>query len=147
MIKKLSGYGKKLSYLKDSNNECKKAKGTKKCVIKRKLKFEDYKKCLKASQNIANYLEKKEIGVDSLKDDKKEFIKNRLILRKQQSFKSEKFNVFTEEIKKIAPGSNDNKRIQLINSVEIYAHGIGNYVIWQKEKIKHINIMKQYQNV
>ena len=78
---------------------------------------------------------------------KKEFIKNRLILRKQQSFKSEKFNVFTEEIKKIAPGSNDNKRIQLINSVEIYAHGIGNYVIWQKEKIKHINIMKQYQNV
>ena len=79
--KKIVGLRQKTySYLKDSNNECKKAKGTKKCVIKRKLKFEDYKKCLKASQNIANYLEKKEIGVDSLKDDKKEFIKNRLIL-------------------------------------------------------------------
>ena len=28
----------------------KKAKGTKKCVIKRKLKFEDYKNCLEAAQ-------------------------------------------------------------------------------------------------
>ena len=29
----------------------KKAKGTKKCVMKRKLKFEDYKNCLEAAQN------------------------------------------------------------------------------------------------
>ena len=28
----------------------KKAKGTKKCVTKRKLKFQDYKDCLKAAQ-------------------------------------------------------------------------------------------------
>ena len=51
----------------------KKAKPTKKCVVKRRLKFEDYKKCLKASQiiNIVNYLEKKEINVDSLEEDKK----------------------------------------------------------------------------
>ena len=33
---------KTYSYLKDSNEECEKAKGTKKCVMKRKLKFEDY---------------------------------------------------------------------------------------------------------
>ena len=38
------------SYLKDNNNEDKKAKGTKKCVIKRKLKFQDYKNCLEAAQ-------------------------------------------------------------------------------------------------
>ena len=38
------------SYLKDNNDEDKKAKGTKKCVIKRKLKFEDYKNCLEAAQ-------------------------------------------------------------------------------------------------
>ena len=31
------------SYLKDNNDEDKKAKGTEKCVIKRKLKFQDYK--------------------------------------------------------------------------------------------------------
>ena len=54
------GYKQKLtySYLKDSNNECKKAKGTKKYVVKKKLKFEDYKNCLKTSQiiNIVNYI-------------------------------------------------------------------------------------------
>ena len=49
------------SYLVDDGNEDKKAKGSKKCVIKRNLKFQDYKNCLKFSQiiNIVNYLEKK----------------------------------------------------------------------------------------
>ena len=58
------------SYLKDNNNEDKKAKGTKNCVIKRKLKFQDYKNCLEAAQteNKTNYLEK---NVDSLKKDQK----------------------------------------------------------------------------
>ena len=40
---------KTYSYLKDNNDEDKKAKGTKKCVIKRKLKFQDYKNCLGAA--------------------------------------------------------------------------------------------------
>ena len=37
-----------------------KTKGTKKCVIKRKLKFEDYKNCLEVTQlkNEIIYLEK-----------------------------------------------------------------------------------------
>ena len=34
------------SYMTDEFIEMKKAKGTKKCVIKKKLKFEDYKKSL-----------------------------------------------------------------------------------------------------
>ena len=38
------------SYLKDNNDEDKKAKDTKKCVIERKLKFQDYKNYLKATQ-------------------------------------------------------------------------------------------------
>ena len=33
---------KTYNYLKDNNDEDKKAKGTKKCAIKRKLKFQDY---------------------------------------------------------------------------------------------------------
>ena len=60
------------SYLKDKNDEDKKTKGIKKCVIK-KLKFQDYKNCLEASQierNI-NCLRKKKIDVDSLKNIKK----------------------------------------------------------------------------
>ena len=102
---------KAYSYIKDNNDKDKKSKGTKSCVIKRKHKFNDHKKCLQASQfgNRINYLGKKEIDVDSLKEDKKEFIKNRLILKTQQRFKSEKHNVFTERMNKIALSSNDDK--------------------------------------
>ena len=35
---------------KDNNDEDKKAKATKKLIIKRKLKFQDYKNCLEAAQ-------------------------------------------------------------------------------------------------
>ena len=47
---------KTYSYLKDNSDEDKQAKGTKKCVIKRKCKFRGYKKSLKTSQilNIIN---------------------------------------------------------------------------------------------
>ena len=37
---------KTYSYLTDDWKEDKKAKGTKKCVIKRMIKFNDYKNCL-----------------------------------------------------------------------------------------------------
>ena len=41
----------------------KKEKNTKKCVIKRKIKFEDYKNCLEAThiENKINYLEKRKL--------------------------------------------------------------------------------------
>ena len=41
---------KTYSYLTDDNNENKKLKWTEKCIIKRKLKFEDHKQCLEANQ-------------------------------------------------------------------------------------------------
>ena len=37
---------KTYSYMTDEFIEIKKAKGTKKCVVKKMLKFEDHKKCL-----------------------------------------------------------------------------------------------------
>ena len=95
---------KTYSYLKDRNDEGKKAKGTKSCVIIRKLKFQDYKNCLKASQviNTVNYLEKTDINADCFKEDQRKFVeKNKLVLKTQQRFKSEKQNVFNEEINKI----------------------------------------------
>ena len=57
------------SYLIDDGNEDKKGKGTKKCVLKTKLKFQDCKNCLEATQlkNKINRLEKNKINVDSLK--------------------------------------------------------------------------------
>ena len=49
---------KTYSYLKDNNDEDKKAKGTKKFLIKRKLKFDNYKSCLEAAKikNKINHL-------------------------------------------------------------------------------------------
>ena len=41
---------KNYSYLIDDNSKDKKAEGTKNCVIKRKLKFENYQNCLEATQ-------------------------------------------------------------------------------------------------
>ena len=65
---------KTYSYLIDKGSGDKKAKDTKKCVIKRKLKFENYKNCLEANQleNKINYLEKNKTDIDSIK----EIIKN-----------------------------------------------------------------------
>ena len=38
------------SYLIDNSREDKKAKGVKKCIIKRSLKFENYKNCVVATE-------------------------------------------------------------------------------------------------
>ena len=73
------------SYLMNDTYVTKKAKETKKCVIKRVLKFNDYKDCL---------------------------LKNEIVLKSQQRFKRETHNVYTEEINKIALSNNDNKRLQ-----------------------------------
>ena len=65
---------KTYSYLTDHCKEDKKAKGTKKCVIKRMIKFNDYKNCL---------------------------LKDEVILKSQQRFISKKHDVYTESINKI----------------------------------------------
>ena len=64
---------KTYSYLKDNDDDYKNAKDTKRCVVKRRPNFQDYKNCIKASQilNITNYLQSKQIDVDCLKEDKK----------------------------------------------------------------------------
>ena len=51
---------KSYSYLIDDGSKDKKAKGTKMGVIKKKLEFENYQKCLEATQleNKIDYLEK-----------------------------------------------------------------------------------------
>ena len=75
---------KTYSYLTDDCKENRKAKGTKKCVIKRIIKFNDYKNCL---------------------------LKDEVILKSQQRFISKKHDVCTENINKIALSNNDDKRI------------------------------------
>ena len=61
IMKKFVGLrAKTYIYLIYDGSEGKKAKSTKKCVMKRKLKFENYKNCLEATQleYQINYLKK-----------------------------------------------------------------------------------------
>ena len=76
--------------------ELKKAKGTKKCVVKKMLRFSDYKKCL---------------------------FGNEPMLKSQQRFKSENHEVYTENINKIALSSNDDKRIVALDRIVSYPYG------------------------
>ena len=87
---------KTYSYMTDEFIEMKKAEGTKKCVIKKMLKFEDYKKGL---------------------------FGNEPMLKSQQRFKSENHEVYTENINKIALNSNDDKRIVALDGITSYPYG------------------------
>ena len=73
MTKFVGFRAKTYSYLTNEGSEDKKAKGTKNCVIKRKLKFENFENCLEATQleNKINHVEKNEIDIYILKEIKK----------------------------------------------------------------------------
>ena len=88
---------KTYSFMTNEFIEIKKGKGTKKCVIKKMLKFEDYNKCLL--------------------DDK-------VILKSQQKFKSENHEVYTEHVNKIALNNDDDdKRIVSPDKISSYPYG------------------------
>ena len=87
---------KAYEYLMDDDSEKKKAKGTKKCVIKCRVMFKSY--------------------TDSLLNDK-------IILKSQQVFRSDHHSVYTVEINKIALSSNDHKRLQTFDRNTTCPHG------------------------
>ena len=68
----------------DNDKIDKKAKGTKKCIMKKMIKFDDYKKCL---------------------------LNDKVILKSQQRFINTKHDVYTENVNKIALSNDDDKRI------------------------------------
>ena len=82
IIVKFAGLTAKFySYLMDDGSEDKKANSSEKSVIKRKLKFENYRSSLEVTplDNKINYLEKYKIDIDSsfcYKRKRKEFIRN-----------------------------------------------------------------------
>ena len=89
----------------------KKAKGTKKCVIKRELMFKNYKDCL---------------------------FNNAIILKSQQRFKSDHHEVYTEEVNKIVLNSNDEKRLQTFDKITTYPYGTNIFKVCEIEMIKKI---------
>ena len=72
--------------------------------------------------------------------------KNKSILKTQYRFKSERHDIYTEEINKIALSSNDDERIQSIDLIEIYAYGTSKHLVSEKELIKCDTIINRYKN-
>ena len=103
---------KTYSYLMDDGNSDKKAKGTKKWVIKQRLKFSDYKNCL---------------------------LDNEIIL-KSQRLKSEAHNICTEGVNKIALSGNDDKRLQTYDRITSYPYGTSAGKVCKTEMLSKVNI-------
>ena len=55
-------------------------------------------------------------------------------------------NIFAEEVNKIL-SSNDDKRMQSIDSTETYAHGMSKDLVCKKQECKCNNLIRQYKNV
>ena len=87
---------KTYSFLTDDGKEDKKAKVSKKCVMKKMIKFNDYKKYL---------------------------LNDEVIFKSQQRLISKKYDVYTENINKIALSSNDDKRIVSSDKITSYPYG------------------------
>ena len=98
--------------LKKIKNVDKKAKGTKKCVIKKEVMFNNYVECLR---------------------------ENKKILKKQQRFKSDAHNVYTEEINKIALSFNDNKKLIADDGVTTYPYGTVAGVFCKQEILSKVS--------
>ena len=80
-----------------------------------------------------------------LKNHLKSIRNNKSILKRQQGFKSERHNVFNEEINKITLISNDDKRMWSFDSIETYTYGRSKDLVSEKEEIKCNNTIKQYK--
>ena len=102
---------KTYTYLMDDDSEKKKTKGIKRCVIKRRLMFENYK--------------------DSL-------FNNKTILKSQLRFKSDHHNVCTEEVNKIALNSNDDKRLQIFDRVTTCPYGTNAFKVCEGDMLSKI---------
>ena len=87
---------KTYSYLDDNCNEHKKAKGTKKWVIKQRTIFQNFKDCLFNNKNVYS---------------------------SQERFKGYNHDVYTEEVDKIAFSSIDDKRLQTFDRIRTYPYG------------------------
>ena len=95
----------------DDDSEKKKAKGIKRCVIKCRLIFKNYK--------------------DSL-------FNNTTILKSLLRFKSDHHNVYTNEVNKIALNSNDDKRLLTFDRVTTYPYGTNVFKVCESEMLSKI---------
>ena len=106
------------AFLEDKDKCEKEAKGVKKCVIKKVLKFDKYKEAL---------------------------FSNKTTRTTQQRFKNEYHIITTEEISKIALSRKDDKRIQSFDGIHTYPHGMDKDLLNELEsKIRNEPIQMHY---
>ena len=99
---------KAYAYKLDDDTEMKKAKGTKKCIVKREITFKNY--------------------ADALFNDE-------VIIKSQQRFRSDHDKVYTEEVNKIALSSNGNKRIETFDKATTYPYGTNAFMVSENEML------------
>ena len=63
-------------------------------------------------------------------------LNDKILLKSQQSFKSDYHNVYTEEINKIALSSNDDKRLQTSDRIKTYPYGTNTFKVCESEMLK-----------
>ena len=105
---------KTCAYLDDHGNDHKKAKGTKKGLIKQELMFQNFKDCWSNNKNV---------------------------YRSQQRFKSYNHDVYTEEVNKVAISNNDDKRIQTSNGIETYPYGTNTFKVCESQMLNDNKII------
>ena len=66
-----------------------------------------------------------------------------MILKVQCGFKSEAHNAYTEEIKKIALSSNDDKRLQTFDKIKSYPYGANVGKVCKTELLNAISNIKR----
>ena len=111
MIEFVGYRAKTYAYLMNDNTEQKKAKGTKKCVIKQRLMFKNHIDCL---------------------------LNNKIMLQSQQRFKSDYHNVYTEQINKTVLNSHDDKRLQTFDKITTYPYGTNAFKVCESEMVSKI---------
>ena len=99
-------------YLMDDGKVDKKATGTKKCVIKRCIMFDNNEESLKEKKNV---------------------------LRKQHRFKSDGHDIYTKEINKIALSFNDDKRLISYDGITSYPYGIEAGILCKQELLSKVS--------
>ena len=99
---------KTYSFKLDDDTENKRAKGTKKCIVKREITFKNY--------------------VDAL-------FKDKVLIKSQQRCRSDHHKVYAEKVNKIALSSNDDKRIKTFHKVTTYPYGTNAFMVCENEML------------
>ena len=77
------------------------------------LKFNDYKNCL---------------------------LNDKVVLKSKQRFKSERHDIYSEKVNKIALSSNDDKRLQTFDRITMYPYGTSAARVCKTELLSKVNI-------